>query len=98
MPVGVSAVREVLDLAGLSLRGWRLMLVRHAKTVASALAGRQAWFAACRAGYELAMSIDLALWIAAIILWLIAAFGQRVTTWPGLTPLGLALAGLTFVI
>lgn len=44
------------------------------------------------------MNIDLILWIAAIMCWLIAAFGARFTAWTGLVPLGLALAGLTFVV
>ena len=45
------------------------------------------------------MSIDLILWIAAIVCWLIAAFaGDRVGTRVGLVPLGLALAGITFVV
>lgn len=43
-------------------------------------------------------NIDLILWVAAIVCWLIAAFGARLTAWGGLVPLGLALAGLTFVI
>jgi hypothetical protein len=44
------------------------------------------------------VTADKLLWVAAIVCWLIAAFGSRWVPWPGLVALGLVFAGLTHVI
>jgi hypothetical protein len=44
------------------------------------------------------MTLDLALWIAAVVCWGLAAFVQETFGRVNMTALGLALAGLTFIV